>query len=235
MKKQVVNKINMHKMWLNSFAFTSTLKGVSNAFSISVFFLLFISYHPSFAQKSVTLEDIWTIGSLNARGVPGFNFMNDGKHYTRNERGNIEQYDLLTGQKVATIFDASAHKGKDGFTAMSSYEFNKDESQILILANSESIFRRSSKENCFVFDVKSKTLKSISGDKKLSNPSFSPDGSKLAYTYDFNMYVYDLKTNKETQITKDGQKNAILNGLCDWVYEEEFGFTKAFEWNSASD
>ena len=187
------------------------------------------------AQKSVTLEDIWTMGSLNARSVPGFNFMKDGKHYTRNERGNIEQYDLTTGQKVATIFDASSFKGKDGFVSMGSYTFNDNETQILILADSEPIFRHSSKEKVFLFDVKSKSLKSVSGNKKFSNTSFSPDGSKLAYTYEFNMYVYDLKTGRETQITRDGQKNAILNGMCDWVYEEEFSFTKAFEWNSTSD
>ena len=203
-------------------------------FSFIILFFAGASAH-LYGQKSVTLEDIWTLGSLNARSVPGFNFMKDGKHYTRNEGGNIEQYDLTSGQKVATIFDASVFKGKDGFVTMGSYTFNDNESQILILAESEPIFRHSSKEKVFLFDVKSKTLKSVSGNKKFSNTSFSPDGSKLAYTFDFNMYVYDLKTGKETQITRDGQKNVILNGMCDWVYEEEFSFTKAFEWNTNSD
>ena len=86
-------------------------------FSFIILFFAGASAH-LYGQKSVTLEDIWTLGSLNARSVPGFNFMKDGKHYTRNEGGNIEQYDLTSGQKVATIFDASVFKGKDGFVTM---------------------------------------------------------------------------------------------------------------------
>ena len=205
-----------------------------NIFNIAIVFLLFTA-DTAVAQKSVTLENIWTQGTLNARTVPGFNFMKDGQHFTKNERGNIEKYNLVNGQKVATLFNASDYTGKEGFKSMNSYTFNSDESQMLILTESEPIFRHSSKEKVYVFDVTSKSLKSIAGGKKVSNPSFSPDGSKLAYTYNFNMYVYDLRTGKETQITKDGQKNAVLNGLCDWVYEEEFSFTKAFEWNKSSD
>ncbi|HMP32301.1 MAG TPA: DPP IV N-terminal domain-containing protein, partial [Saprospiraceae bacterium] len=197
--------------------------------------IIFVFSNYGKAQKSITLEDIWTTGALNARSVPGFNFMNDGKHYTRNERGNIEQYNLLTGQKVNTLFDGVSFKGKEGFTVMSSYKFNADESKILILSEAESIFRRSSKVTSHIFDIKTQKLVAVAKNKKIINPTFSPDGSKIAYTMDFNMYIYDLKSGKEVQITKDGQKNAILNGLCDWVYEEEFGFTQAYEWNSNSD
>jgi dipeptidyl-peptidase 4 len=199
------------------------------------FVVMFLIAKTCLAQNNITLEDIWLKGTFSTRGVPGFNFMKDGNHYTRTEGGNIVKYDLVSGSKVSSIFEGASFKGKSGFDGMQSYSFNNDESKILIFSASESIFRHSSKEICHIYNVVDKTITPVFESKKVINPSLSPDGTKLAFVSDFNLYVTDLKTNKTTQITKDGAKNMVLNGMCDWVYEEEFSFTKAYEWNATGD
>src|SRR5690606_1534249 len=80
----------------------------------------------------------------------------------------------------------------------------------------------------------SKTITKIS-ENKIQEPTFSPDGTKVAYVYDNNIYIKDLNSGNEIQVTKDGKKNEIINGITDWVYEEEFGFVRAFDWNAAGD
>mgnify|MGYP003896942059 CR=1 FL=1 len=83
----------------------------------------------------------------------------------------------------------------------------------------------------FVYDTKTKTRTKIS-DYKIQEPTFSPDGLKVAYGYRNNIYIKNLETQQTKQITFDGEKNKIINGITDWVYEEEFAFVRAFEWNT---
>ncbi|MDA1177117.1 MAG: S9 family peptidase, partial [Bacteroidetes bacterium] len=83
----------------------------------------------------------------------------------------------------------------------------------------------------YVFDSVSKSLQKISNEK-IQEPTFSPDGSKVAYGFQNNIFIKNLETDTTTQITFDGEKNKIINGITDWVYEEEFAFVRAFEWNS---
>jgi dipeptidyl-peptidase-4 len=82
-----------------------------------------------------------------------------------------------------------------------------------------------------VYDIASKKLSKFT-EKAIQEPTFSPDGNKVAYAFENNLYVFDFGSNKETQITTDGKKNAVINGITDWVYEEEFAFVRAFDWNA---
>ncbi|MPT36396.1 MAG: S9 family peptidase, partial [Flavobacterium sp.] len=123
------------------------------------------------------------------------------------------------------------HKQLDG---IDSYTFSPDEKKILIANNSDQIFRHSFVADYFIYDIAKKTLTKLA-DYKVQEPTFSPDGTKIGYAHDNNLYVYDLTTQKDTQITKDGKKNHIINGITDWVYEEEFSFVRAFDWNAGSD
>ena len=101
------------------------------------------------AQKEISLEDIWTNYTFSPKRVPGFNFLNDGRHYTRKQSNVIKKYDLTTGDFVEDILDG-ATLGTD-FT-IGSYSFNSDESKIVIMNNRESIYRRSFKANYYVYD-----------------------------------------------------------------------------------
>lgn len=173
------------------------------------------------AQKKITVEDIWQKGTFRVKGVPGFNFLKDGKHYSANMGQVIAKFDLTTGKQVGTIFESKSE--------FDDYAFSTDESKILFATESEQIYRRSSKGFYNVWD--GKTAVPLYPSVKQSNPTFNPQATHVAYTADNNLFVKDLQTNKIMQITKDGVKNKIINGFCDWVYEEEFSFTKAFEWS----
>ncbi len=198
---------------------------------LSVLFIFFIGFNLH-AQKEITLEDIWQDYTFYAKSVPGFNFMKNGKNYTRLEDNSVKVYDLTTGKMTETLLTGDELKGKSGFNGkIGSYSFSNDESKILIKSESESIYRRSSKAFFHVYDRKSKSLTSIYNDDKISYASFSPDASMVAYVWENNLYYFDLDSEVTLPITFDGEKNKIINGATDWVYEEEFAFAKAFEWS----
>ncbi|MCB9353376.1 MAG: S9 family peptidase [Lewinellaceae bacterium] len=186
-----------------------------------------------FSQNSITLEDIWMNGNLNTKGVPGFNFRNDGVHYTRRAGDAILQYDLRTGELAGTVFDAAAvsrfdegWKGKfDG------YAFSADESKILLSTNTESIYRWSKKADYYVYDPASGLITRLYQGEKQRYATFSPDGSKIAFVAGNDLYYKDLASGKITRVSTDGKVNEIINGASDWVYEEEFELVRAFEWS----
>ncbi|MEM9917342.1 MAG: S9 family peptidase [Bacteroidota bacterium] len=184
------------------------------------------------AQKDITVENIWQNYTYVSRSVPGFNFMKDGKHYTRLENNQIVQYDLTTGQQTAVLLDPSQITDNTDFGGrISSYQFNEDESQIILKTASENIYRHSSKAFFFVYDRQAKKLTTVSTKGKHSYASLNAQSDKIAFAMNNDLYIKDLKSGKTTQITTDGKENHIINGSADWVYEEEFTMAKAFEWS----
>lgn len=187
---------------------------------------------PLVAQKSITLEDIYVKGTFQSRSVPGFRFLNDGRHYTRLEGNAIYVYDIETGLKTDTLLEGSNVKGISGFEGqIGAYSFSNDENLILLEQDPEAIYRHSSKSNMFVYNRKEKKLTAVFEKGKIANTLFSPDGKYVAFVFENNLYVKSLAKSKLVQVTQDGKTNAIINGMCDWVYEEEFSFTRAFEWS----
>ncbi len=182
--------------------------------------------------KKITVEDIWEQYQFVPRSVPGFNFQNDGKHYTRLEENKIRQYDLTTGQFTKDIFDASEAKGNTEFNGnIDDYTFSKDESKILIKTETEAIYRRSTRANFYVWDKSNNTLTTVESEGKQRYATFSDDANKVAFVRGNNMYYKNIASGKTTQITNDGKFNHIINGGTDWVYEEEFAIAKGFEWS----
>lgn len=195
--------------------------------------LLSISVGSLCSQSStITLEDIWRNYTYAARSVPGFNFLSDGKHYTRLERNKIEQYNLLTGQKTATLLDATTLAQTGGFPGtISSYSFSDDEQNILIATDEEPIYRHSSKAFYWIYNREEKTITPVFERGKHRLASLNPQGNKVAFVFENNLYYKDLTTGQIRQITSDGLENAIINGATDWVYEEEFSFDRGFYWS----
>ncbi|EDP98258.1 S9 family peptidase [Kordia algicida OT-1] len=183
-------------------------------------------------QKEITLLEIWS-GAFATSGMDVLHSMNNGQQYTVLNRrsGSVDKYDYKTLQKVETIVKASDLSEIQSF---SSYSFSDDESKMILATKVERVFRRSTLGIFYVYDIASKKVTKISNNK-IQEPTFSPNGKKVAYVYENNIYIKDLMSGKETQITNDGVKNKIINGVTDWVYEEEFGFVRAFQWNAASD
>ena len=201
----------------------------------SLFSILFVSFSLiSLAQvKEITLEDIWN-GSFRTERMEVLHSMKNGQQYSvlnfnRSTRStSIDLYDYKTQSKVAALVDS---KDLDAIPYFTNYTFSADESKIILATEVESIYRRSTLGVFFVYDIASKQLQKVS-DSKIQEPTFSPDASQVAYGFNNNLYLKDLKSDREKQITFDGEKNKIINGITDWVYEEEFAFVRAYEWNA---
>jgi len=183
-------------------------------------------------NATITIEDIWDGDKLVGKSVPGFNFLNDGKHYTRLENNTIKQYDLVSGKFTNNLFSITEIDAATDFPdEFDSYTFNADETKILLETAKENIYRRSSKANYYIWDKARKTVTQLSKDGKQGYATFSPNSDKVAFVSGNDLYVKDLKAGTTTQITNDGKYNHIINGSADWVYEEEFSFAKAFHWS----
>ena len=184
------------------------------------------------SQKEITVESIWQDFEFFPNRVPGFNFLQDGRHFTRLEDNTIKKYDIISGSWVEDIFNAASLDGED--IEIDGYHFNHDESAILIEANSESIYRRSYLANYYVYDFASEKLTSIYDEGKVMNATFSPDGTHVAYVWENNLYYFNIDEELTLPVTFDGETNSIINGVTDWVYEEEFSIVKAFWWSPDS-
>ena len=187
--------------------------------------------------KNITLEDIWTKGTFRAKGVYGIRSMADGEHYCTMSRTGIAKYSYATGEKVADVclFNTPDMKKKaKPLPPMEGYEFSKDEQKILLSSGFEPIYRHSGVSDYYLYDVQSKTFTKISNNGKQRLTTLSPDGTKVAFVRDNNLYWMDLQTLEEHAITTDGRVNEIINGTTDWVYEEEFAITQGFQWSPDS-
>ncbi len=185
------------------------------------------------AQTPISVADIWQDYKFTTKSVPGFNFLQDGKHYVRLEDKQINSYDITTGKKAETLFDLS--QVQSDVMKVSGYSLSDDESQMLIRSRTESIYRRSAKSIYHVYQRGATEMTPLFPDEKVMYASFSPDGTKVAFVYDNNVYYRELSSGIITQVTHDGKMNHIINGSADWVYEEEFSMSKAFAWSPDSE
>src|SRR5690242_1451455 len=170
--------------------------------------LFFIPFLAIAQKKQITLEDIYKKGTFQAD--PPANFVTDNS------------------DSIVNSFKIKDDKGRmlDGRDHL----LSPDQKKVLIFIGKENIYRRSTKANVFLFDSGTgRTVRIDTG--KLMHATFSPDGSKIAYVKSNNLYIYDISSNAIKPVTTDGKWNSIINGNCDWVYEEEFEFTRAYEWS----
>ncbi|MCW3162417.1 S9 family peptidase [Chryseobacterium oryctis] len=178
----------------------------------------------NFSAQEITLDKIYS-GYYRGKGIAGITSMKNGENYLVIEQGGIAKYSYKTSQKEGNIVDGN----------FESYEFSDDESKILLLKESQPIYRHSFLGNFDVKDLKSGKVISLNNGKPVQEPRFSPDATKVAFVFENNLFFQDVDSGKITQITNDGKKNSILNGLADWVYEEEFGHARLYEWTKNSD
>ena len=198
-----------------------------------IFFLCFSSIACFSQSKEITLEDIWQNYNFYPKSYRGLNSMNDGEFYTQIKNGEegqeIIKYSFKNGKRVVRLFKSSDFKIK----RINSYSLSNDDRLMLLATETESIYRYSKKAIYYVFNIQNNKIKKLS-DNKVRYPTFSPDGTKVAFVFENNLYIKDITNGKENQITFDGKKNNIINGASDWVYEEEFKLVRGFEWSADS-
>ena len=187
------------------------------------------------AQQKISVEEIYT-GAFRTKGMDALQSMKNTNQYTvlnsdRTSRTQqIDLYDFATLKKVSTLIDTKSYK--DLSEGIDSYTFSNDEKQILIANNTSPIFRHSFTATYYLYNLATKELTKVL--ENVQEPTFSPDGTKIGYAKENDLFIYDIASKAITQVTTDGKKNEIINGITDWVYEEEFAFVRAFDWSADS-
>ena len=207
-------------------------------FIVCFFLFLSVGVHHIFCQtKEITLEDIWQKYVFYPTGVPGFTPMPQGDFYTVKNKDEIASYSFQTGDKKNTLLsDAdlkNASNNTIGISDIQLYQLDNSEQHMLIGTAYENIYRRSFKAFYYVYNFIDKKLMTLSDTtkEKQSFAEFSPDGSKVAFVRNNNIFIKDLKTLQETAVTTDGKFNHVINGMADWVYEEELDMAQTFQWS----
>ena len=188
-------------------------------------------------KKELTIESIWKDYRFFPSGVKGFRSMSDGEHFTKfssiNGENCIVKYSFSErgiGGEVLVNGKDLVHKGKK--LKVDDYRFNNDETKVLLMTNKQKKYRRSYTANYFLYDLKKNKLQPLDEERSPQTlASYSPKGDKVAYIHDNNLFVKELEKDQIVAITDDGEENKIINGTTDWVYEEEFAFTKAYDWS----
>ncbi|MCB0819400.1 MAG: S9 family peptidase [Bacteroidetes bacterium] len=189
-------------------------------------------------KKDLSLQEIWASNTFNAAFVIGGDPMEDGSRYSMLEFGReglrVSAFSYATGEKLEDIFRQEDIQLDGKPIDFDSYEFSPGETKLLVPTEKEYIYRHSTRSRYVIIDLKAKKAQYLAEGKQ-QYAEFSPQGDKIAYVRDNNLFVKDLQSGAETQITKDGKQNEIINGASDWVYEEEFAISKAFEWSPSGD
>ena len=196
--------------------------------------LLCLCMAPVFGHAAgLTLEDI-TRRAYAAKSVYGVRPMQDGERYSSLVDGRrIVAFSFRTGKQADVLFDVANTKGDVRLDHIEGYILSPDEQQILIQTQTVPIYRHSFTAVYYLYNVRNRTLVPLSDGGPQEVPAFSPDGTMVAFVRGGNLFLVRLLfNNAETQVTKDGAFNKIINGKPDWVNEEEFSFARAFDFNA---
>ena len=202
---------------------------------ISSFCFILIFFNLTGAQDlSLDLGELMD-GKYDPNRLEAIRSMRNGEYYTVLEEdktlntNSLVSYAYSNALERKVLIDSNRFPEKNKF---SGYTFSNDEQKILLETLTDNIYRRSKQAIYWIYDIKTNSLEKLF-DQKVQEPLFSPDGSKVAYVYRRNLFIKNLELNIVKQITYDGDYQTI-NGITDWVYEEEFGFVRAFDWSQDS-
>ncbi len=185
------------------------------------------------AYEKMTLKDI-TNGRFAAQQIDGVNPIKGTDLYARLSQDNkqILQYSFKTGKQTAILFDVDNTQGEH-IDKFDGYIMSPDGRHILIATQRQPVYRRSYKAVFYIYTVQSRKLERLSDGGPQQAPVWSPDGNQIAFVRDNNIFLVKLLYgNSESQVTKDGKFNEVINGIPDWVNEEEFSFNSALAFNA---
>ncbi|MBQ9559035.1 MAG: S9 family peptidase [Bacteroidaceae bacterium] len=192
--------------------------------------------HPSvaLAGENLNLKDLCN-GQYYAKRIYGVNPLADGEQYSQlsTDSKQILTYSFRTGEQTSVLFDVATAKGKTKLQRVDGYLMSPDEQNILIQTETTPIYRRSKTAVYYIYNVRNKTLVPLSDGGPQECPVWSPDGNMVAFVRDNNIYLVKLLfNNSESQVTKDGERNKVINGKPDWVNEEEFVTDQSLTFNA---
>ena len=175
------------------------------------------------AGKRLDMKDI-TSGTFRGESMAAVQALSDGETYAQlsSDARRVVKYSFSTGKEVGVLFDVAKVKG-DKLESIDGYIMSPDGKRMLIQTNTQRIYRHSFTATYYIYSIRNNKLEPLSDGGPQQTPVFSPDGNQIAFVRDNNIYLVKLLyDNAESQVTKDGKRNEVINGIPDWVYEEEF-------------
>lgn len=185
------------------------------------------------AAEKIDIQSV-TNGTFAAKRISGIDPLKGTDQYAQisADGKQIVKYSFKTGKQTGVLFDVNNTIG-ESIKSFDGYIMSPDGKRMLIQTQTESVYRRSFKAVYYIYDMQNRRLDKLSEGGKQQVPVWSPDGLQVAFVRDNNIFLVKLLyDNSESQVTKDGKFNHIINGLPDWVYEEEFSFNSALEFNA---
>ena len=187
------------------------------------------------AGERLTLNDI-TSGEFRGESMAAVQALADGESYAQlsDDGRRIEKYSFQSGKLLGTLFDCDLAKG-DTLAGIDGYIMSSDGKRMLIQTSTKRIYRHSFTASYYLYNISTREMIQLSKNGPQQTPLFSPDGSQIAFVRDNNIFLVKLlNDNAEVQVTTDGKWNEVINGIPDWVNEEEFGFSRAMVWTADS-
>ncbi len=188
------------------------------------------------AQKPISLNQCFETFEFYPTGAPDFDFLKDGKTYLQRDEKGLHRFDLATEAMLETVL--SAKEIIDAGLIFSDYSISPDGSKMLVADDAQPLYRHSFAADWKILDLKTKVSQPLF-EAKSFYATWSPDGQKVAFVHENDLFFKDLTSNQVVRVTDDGKKNEIINGMPDWVYEEEFSSVtgagmSAIDWSADS-
>lgn len=196
-------------------------------------FALLMTWGQAVAGNELSLKDI-TGGTFSAEYLRTITPLANGENYAQisQDGKQIVSFSYKTGQQSAVLFDVNNTVGEQ-IEHFEDYILSPDGTKMLIQTNSKRIYRRSFTAEYYIYTIATRRLEKLSDNGPQQAPVWSQDGWQVAFVRENNIFLVKLLyDNSESQVTKDGKKNEIINGIPDWVYEEEFSFNSAMAFNA---
>ena len=187
------------------------------------------------AGEKLSLKEM-TRGAFRSEVMQAVRPLADGETYGQMSADGkrVESYSFRTGQQVAVLFDVATARGAK-LEEVDDYIMSPDGRRMLIQTQTKPIYRHSFTAVYYIYDIRNNKLEPLSDGGPQQTPVFSPDGNQIAFVRDNNIYLVKLLyDNAESQVTKDGKRNEIINGIPDWVYEEEFSTNSSMVFSADS-
>lgn len=188
------------------------------------------------SEEGITLKEV-TSSAISPKSIHNVHPLNDGESYSQlsSDGKRITRSSFKTGKELGVIFDVDKARGTTQLTSIDGYIMSPDEKKILLRTQTKAVYRRTSTAVYYIYDVANGKFAPLSDGGPQMSPRFSPDGNVVAFARDNNLFVVKLLYgNTETQVTKDGKRNEVINGIPDWVYEEEFSTSCSFDFTADS-
>ena len=201
--------------------------------TVIAFMAICLAQNIAAQQKELSIRDLQGTPYFYPRRPDALQSLAGGENFAviSDDGKKIESFSYATGKKIATLVDLTSAKGECNLDGIDGYEVSSTGEYILIWGNTYGIYRHSFQADYYILDVAHNTLLKLSKEGGEQEAAFSPNGYMVSYVYNNNIYIYKLRYQTSSAVTTDGERNKVINGIPDWVNEEEFAHSRSYAWS----